>query len=65
MSTPGPFFLANYSGECSRGGEWFREGEEIRADGSGGWECFECVDEDGEIEGVEPLEGDGFNPFGL
>lgn len=58
---PGPFFEAGYPGECSRGGERFEEGEMIRADGDGGYECHECVARDDQ----EPLEGDGFNPFDL
>lgn len=45
-SGPGPWFIAGYDDECSRGGELISEGEEIRADGAGGWECRSCVETD-------------------
>ena len=38
----GPWFAAAYGGYCSGCGEWFDEGEEIRADGHGAWECCEA-----------------------
>jgi len=49
-----------YTGECTRGGETFEEGEEIRADGDGGYECRACVTEEDEdlISGFED-----FDPF--
>jgi hypothetical protein len=41
FSSPGPvaglWFAARYAGECSRCGDWFAEGEEIQADGEGGY----------------------------
>lgn len=42
---PGPWFTASYPGECARCGDEFDEGEQIRADGSGGYEC--CEDDGG------------------
>jgi len=45
---PGPWIIAGFHGKCSRGGELIGVGEDVRADGDGGWECKECVDEDGE-----------------
>lgn len=45
---PGPWFEAGFSGECSRGGEEIEPGQDIRADGYGGWECRSCVEEDGD-----------------
>lgn len=43
-SNKGPAFNANYGGECSHyeciEGR-FEEGDLIRADGEGGWECAE------------------------
>lgn len=43
---PGPWFMAGFDGECSRGCGGISEGDTIRADGDGGWECRDCVDED-------------------
>lgn len=43
---PGPWFTAGYDDECSRGGHEITDGDEIRADGEGGWECRECVQDD-------------------
>jgi hypothetical protein len=43
---PGDWFVADFDGECSRGGEKFGASVTIRANGEGGWECRECVDED-------------------
>lgn len=36
---PGPWFPARYSGTCSRCGAGFEDNQDIRADGTGGWEC--------------------------
>jgi hypothetical protein len=33
----GPWFIAAYDGDCSGCGQEFSEGDEIRADGQGGW----------------------------
>jgi len=56
---PGPWIVAGFDGVCSRGGEHLLEGEDIRADGDGGWECRECVDEDGEtVPYTGFMEGD-------
>ncbi len=46
MSDPGPWFAAAYSGSCSGCGEDIEDGDEIRADGGGGWERRECCGED-------------------
>jgi hypothetical protein len=41
----GPWFLAAYStGECAECSEPISEGDEIRADGDGGWLCAGCGD---------------------
>lgn len=42
----GPWFHASYPGECSGYlcGMWFVEGDQIRADGEGGWEARECYE---------------------
>lgn len=37
------WFPARYPGECSNCSGDFDEGDDIRADGSGGWECCEPV----------------------
>lgn len=33
----GPWFIAAYDGDCAGCGDEFCEGDEIRADGEGGW----------------------------
>lgn len=43
IMSAGPWFLASYPGECSWGDE-IEEGEEIRADGDGGWEHRDCAE---------------------
>jgi hypothetical protein len=40
---PGPWFEAAYPGVCSRDGDEIEPGEDVRADGSGGWEHRYCV----------------------
>jgi hypothetical protein len=46
-SQMGKWFHANYDGTCSVCGEAFEEGDEIRADGSGGWQGrYCCAEED-------------------
>ena len=63
---PGDWFVADFDGECSRGGETFESrwpsgtATTIRADGDGGWECRECVEEDGECS---PLNVHGEDPY--
>lgn len=42
----GPWFYAQYGGVCSAGGESVEAGDEIRADGTGGYECSACVADD-------------------
>lgn len=44
-SGPGPWFVAGYDGDCSRCGDPFTEGDTIRADGAGDWECSTCEEE--------------------
>jgi hypothetical protein len=39
---PGPWFIAAFGGSCSGCGEDIEADDEIRADGSGGWERREC-----------------------
>lgn len=43
---PGPLFEARYEGECDTCAFGFTEGDMIRADGSGGWECEHCAEMD-------------------
>lgn len=42
----GPWFLAQYPGVCSAGGESVETDDEIRADGRGGYECSNCAEDD-------------------
>jgi hypothetical protein len=46
----GDWFIADFNGECSRGGGMFLAGSTIRADGDGGWECQACVEFDQQVE---------------
>lgn len=39
---PGPWVQAAWGGECDGCGQDYDEGDEIRADGSGGWEGKCC-----------------------
>lgn len=41
-STLGPWITASYSSECAGCGGRNDEGEQIRADGEGGWLCSDC-----------------------
>jgi hypothetical protein len=41
-SGPGPYFTAGHPGHCAGCGEDIRPGDEIRADGDGGWERRDC-----------------------
>jgi hypothetical protein len=43
---PGPWVISAFYGECSREGDGIWPDEEIRADGVGGWEHRECVEDD-------------------
>lgn len=45
-NSSGPWFPANYQGECSECGLHFYEGEIIQADGAGGWRLKECCGTD-------------------
>jgi hypothetical protein len=42
----GPWFASRYDGDCDGCGADFGEGDDIRADGSGGWEAKDCCGED-------------------
>lgn len=42
----GPWFRAQYGGECDSCYAPFGEGDDIRADGQGGWECREWCSDD-------------------
>lgn len=44
--TPGPWFDASYPGSCSRCFDRIEEGDHIRADGEGGYECEDCGEND-------------------
>lgn len=48
----GPWFGAQYAGECGTCFNRFEEGDQIRADGEGGWECEAWCGQDDEVEPV-------------
>lgn len=52
-SSKGPWFSAMYSGECSAGYCVIEEGDWIRADGQGGYECENCGE-----DGIEMMPAD-------
>lgn len=39
----GPVFTASYDSECSEQGDWINEGDDIRADGYGGFAHATCT----------------------
>lgn len=41
--SPGPWFIAAFATDCSWG-DAIEEGDEIRADGEGGWEHQACAE---------------------
>jgi hypothetical protein len=41
-SQQGKWFHADYDGDCDTCGEGFEQGDEIRADGFGGWQGRYC-----------------------
>lgn len=43
---PGPWFTATYAGECDGCGGQIEPGDQIRADGEGGWQGECCGDDD-------------------
>ena len=46
LDSSAPWIVAGFEGVCSRDFDTIYEGDVIRADGEGGWEKKECVDED-------------------
>jgi hypothetical protein len=48
-----PYFESRYDGTCSNCYERFTEGDEIRADGEGGWRGRECCGHEDEQEDAE------------
>lgn len=54
----GPWFSAMYSGECSAGYCVIEEGDWIRADGQGGYECENCGEDPLPVVGLaeDPLQ---------
>lgn len=42
MNDFGPWFTAQFDSECDDCGEDIEEGDQIRADGEGGYLCEEC-----------------------
>lgn len=39
----GPVFAATFGSECSEDGDWINEGDNIRADGYGGFAHASCI----------------------
>lgn len=50
----GRWFPSRYDGSCDNCGAYFTEGENIRADGSGGWQGEDCCGED--EDGYDPAD---------
>jgi hypothetical protein len=50
----GPWFIAAYDGDCSGCGADFEDGDEIRADGEGGWLARCCGADDEPARRAEP-----------
>jgi hypothetical protein len=44
------WFSSRYDGDCSNCSRHFDSGDEIRADGDGGWEARECCGEDDDLQ---------------
>jgi hypothetical protein len=51
----GPWFGAIYGGQCSSCEDWITDGDRIRADGSGGYECEACDGVGDELDPEQPL----------
>lgn len=58
----GPWFQSIYPGVCSLGDEQFDVGTRIRADGDGGWECHDCVEDHGYLDDEDEDE-DPFSDY--
>lgn len=52
---PPPVVIAGYPGWCSQGGDPIDEGDEIQADGAGGWAHPDCNDDEA-ASGYDPAE---------
>jgi hypothetical protein len=61
---PGPWFTASYGGHCASCGDGFDEGDTIRADGEGGWECANCEDA-GHPNRRDPFRGTTLDEMGF
>lgn len=48
-TTKGPWFGAQFPGICEGCGRGFEEGDQIRSDGSGGWECESWCGQDDSV----------------
>lgn len=53
---PGPWVIADFDSPCSRECQGITAGEEIRADGTGEWECRDCYDMD--LESLQDSDGE-------
>jgi hypothetical protein len=67
----GPWFTAGFGGGCSGCCGVITEGDTIRADGSGGWLCTDCGEDEPPCEerdagwgaGIAPWDGDDIRPY--
>ena len=50
----GPWFPARHPGHCDQCDEGIAEGDLIRADGEGGWQCESCAPEPAPPPGKRP-----------
>lgn len=60
-SGKGPWFGAQFAGGCDQCGSYIEEGDMVRADGQGGWECEQWCGQD---DPVEPM-GDPATEIGF
>lgn len=54
-SGPGPWFPARFDSECDGCGDPIDEGDQIRADGEGGYVCEGCGEELDDDRGEVPF----------
>lgn len=59
LGEKGPWFGAMYDGKCSSCEDDISEGDRIRADGQGGYECEDCGDDPGSVTDTDAYDNPG------